>query len=107
MTSYKLTVQSSCISRAKEVGLDLLYRESTPPEMGAPSEHPPPLPRARRRIRACSIPSTIRAPRQTDPAFLVLLRATLLDLKREQVERAFKTASAQTADSADAQNRQG
>ncbi|MCT0211150.1 MAG: hypothetical protein DCF18_10105 [Cyanobium sp.] len=47
---------------------------------------------ARRRIRACSIPSTIPTPCQTDPTFLALLRAALLDLKREQFERTFETA---------------
>ncbi len=45
---------------------------------------------ARRRIRARSIPSTIHAPRQTDPAFLAMLRAVLLDLKLEQLEGAFE-----------------
>jgi len=62
---------------------------------------------ARRRIRACSIPSTIHAPRPTAPALLVLLHAVLLDMKREQFERAFVTASAQTADSADAKSPRG
>jgi len=65
--------------------------------LGAPA----PLPMAHRRIRACSVPSTIHAPRQTDPAFLALLRGTLLGLKREQFERAFETASTQAVHSAD------
>lgn len=70
------------------------------------SRPPHRLPMARPRLRSRSIASTIPAPRQTDPAFLALVRAALLDLKREQFERAFETASAQTADSADVQNRQ-
>ena len=71
-----------------------------PPELGtlgAPAPHP----MACRRISAHSIPGTIHAPRQTDPAFLAMLRATLLELKREQLGRAFEAASAQTTHSTD------
>ncbi len=46
------------------------------------------------RIRARTVPGTIPAPRQTDPAFLELIRTVLVDLKREELELLLKAVIA-------------
>jgi hypothetical protein len=53
---------------------------------------------ARRRIRTCSIPSTVHAHRPSPEAFLALLRTALLDLKQEQFERLLDLTESGTMD---------
>lgn len=78
--------------RASPLEILLTHCRAQPCQNWEPWRHPHRLPMSRRRIRACSIPSTVHAPRQTDPDFLPLIRAVLLDLKKDELEQTLEAS---------------